>query len=158
MGSPILKLYRKLDALPFGGHVFNLGVGLRAPFFGKINPDIFVLRDSICKVRMKDRWSIRNHLGTVNAGAMCTLAELTGGLALDATIPSELRWIPKGMTVSYLMKGEGVIESTCEFDSSIIQVGDILLPVILKNSNGEEVFSATIVMYITRKNVRKTLV
>lgn len=49
---------------------------------------------------MKDRWRIRNHIGSVNAGTMCTLAELTGGMAVDASIPASLRWIPKDMTAA----------------------------------------------------------
>lgn len=48
MESPILTLYQKLNALPFGGRLFNLGVSLKAPFFRTIKPNIIVpviLRD-----------------------------------------------------------------------------------------------------------------
>jgi len=151
MESPILKLYRKLNSFPFGGRIFNLGVSLKAPFFRTIKPNVIQLEPSLCKIQMKERWGIKNHIGTVNAAAMCTVAELTGGLALDATIPSHLRWIPKGMTVTYLKKGKGMLESTCEFDSSLIQEGDIILPVILRNSDGKEFFTANITMYISSK-------
>jgi acyl-coenzyme A thioesterase PaaI-like protein len=151
MESPVLKLYRKLNSLPFGSHIFNLGVSIKAPFFRTIRPNVINLEPSLCKVQMKERWGIKNHIGTINAAAMCTVAELTGGLALDATIPSHLRWLPKGMTVSYLKKAKGIIESTCEFDSSIIQEGDIILPIVLRNVAGQKVFLADITMYISRK-------
>ena len=151
MSSAILKLYRKLNTLPFGKRLFSLGVSLKAPFFRTIRPYVIELEPSLCKVQMKERWGIKNHIGTVNAAAMCTVAELKGGLALDETIPSDFRWIPKGMTVSYLKKGKGLLVSTCEFDQSIIQEGDIILPVILRDSSDQEVFTANITMYISRK-------
>ncbi|NRB40865.1 MAG: DUF4442 domain-containing protein [Pseudomonadales bacterium] len=151
MESSILTLYRKLNSLPFGRVIFNLGISLKAPFFRTIRPNVVALEPSLCKVIMKERWGIKNHIGTVNAAAMCTVAELTGGLALDATIPSNLRWIPKGMTVAYLKKGKGILESTCEFDRSIIQEGDIILPVILRDASNQEVFTANITMYVCRK-------
>lgn len=156
MESSILELYRKLNSFPLGHHIFNLGVGLKAPFFRNIRPNVLVLEPSLCKVQMKERWGIRNHIGTVNAAAMCTVAELTGGLALDVTIPSHLRWIPKGMTVSYLEKGKGVLEATCQFESAIIQEGDVVLPVVLRNKDGQEVFNARITMYISSKKPYKS--
>ena len=151
MELPTLKIYRKLNSFPFGGRIFSMGVSFKAPFFRTIKPNIIELKPSVCKVQMKERWGIKNHIGTVNAAAMCTVAELTAGLALDATIPFHLRWLPRGMTVFYLKKGKGMLESTCEFDSSIIQEGDIILPVVLRNVAGQKVFTADITMYISRK-------
>jgi len=146
-----LEIYNKASSIPFGNYLFNKGVGLVAPFFGKIRPNIIELKPSICVIKMKDRWGIRNHIGTVNAGAMCTLAELTGGMAVDATIPNHLRWIPMKMTVEYLRKGKGTLEATCSFDSDLIQEGDIALPVIIKNTAGKDVLSAEITFHISRK-------
>jgi len=151
MESQVLRLYRKLNSLPFGNQLFNLCLSLKAPFFRTVRPNVIKLEPSHCKVKIKERWGIKNHIGTINAAAMCTVAELTSGLALDATIPSKFRWIPKGMQVSYLMKGKGELVSTCEFDSSIIQEGDLILPVVLRNTANQEVFRAEITMYITRK-------
>lgn len=151
MKPAILKLYEKLNSFPCGNCIFNLGVSFKAPFFRTIRPNVITLESSRCKVQMKERWGVKNHIGTINAAAMCTIAELTEGLAIDAIIPSTLRWIPKGMTVSYLKKGKGTLESTCEFDSSIVQEGDIILPVILRDSSGREVFTASIAMYVSRK-------
>lgn len=100
---------------------------------------------------MKERWGIKNHINTVNAGAMCTIAELTAGLALDVTLPKELRFIPKKMSVAYLKKGKGVLEATCNFDPSMIKEGDIILPVILRDSSDQKVFTADITMYVSRR-------
>jgi len=146
-----LEIYNKASSIPFGNYLFNKGVGLVAPFFGKIRPNIIELKPSRCVIKMKDRWGIRNHIGTVNAGAMCTLAELTGGMAVDATIPNHLRWIPMKMAVEYLRKGKGTLEATCSFDAALIQEGDIILPVIIKNTAGKDVLSAKITFHISKK-------
>ncbi|PCJ46490.1 MAG: DUF4442 domain-containing protein [Moraxellaceae bacterium] len=151
MTSSIFDQYKKLNKIPLGNLIFNFAIGIKAPFFGKIKPDVVALGSGICRVKMKDRWGVRNHIGTVNAGAMCTLAEITGGLALDATIPSDLRWIPKGMTVSYLVKGVGLLEAECSFDKNIIETGDVILPVVIRNMDDTVVFKADITFYISSK-------
>lgn len=146
-----LETYNQFTRFPFGRYLFNKAIGFKAPFFGKIHPDIVELKKSRCVVRMKHRWGIRNHMGTVNAGAMCTIAELTAGMALDATISKKLRWIPKKMTVAYLAKGKGTLEASCSFDETIIHEGDIVLPVLLKNTANITVFTADITFYISAK-------
>lgn len=151
MVMSFLEIYKNISKIPFGNFLFNKGVGIVAPFFGKIHPDIVELNSSRCVVRMKDRRGVRNHIGSVNAGAMCTLAELTGGMAVDASMPSHLRWIPKGMTVSYLAKAKGTLEAVCEIGDVLIEEGEIVLPVSIKNLKNREVCVAEITFYISKK-------
>jgi acyl-coenzyme A thioesterase PaaI-like protein len=146
-----LEIYNKLTNLPFGRYLFDKDVGFVAPFFGKIHPHVIELKPSLCVVKMRDRRGVRNHIGTVNAGAMCTLAELTAGMAVDATIPKHLRWIPKKMTVAYLAKGKGTLEAVCSFDERLLQEGDVILPVSIKNTANREVCAAEITFHINRK-------
>ena len=146
-----LELYNRLLKLPFGKLIFNKGIGFVAPFFGKIRPDIVELNSSRCVVRMRDRRGVRNHIGTINAGAMCTLAELVGGMAVDASIPADLRWIPKGMTISYLAKAKGTLEAICEVGGVEYEKGEIVVPVIIMNHVGRKVCSAEITFYISKK-------
>ena len=150
-----LDIYRKLTSLPLGHFLFNKAVGFIAPFFGKIRPDIVELKPGLSIVKMKDRRSVRNHIGSINAGAMCTLAELSAGLAMDATIPKDLRWIPKKMTVEYLEKAKGTLEATCQFDENIIKQGDLLIPVSVMNMDNKEVFHAEITFYISQRKLEK---
>jgi hypothetical protein len=82
---------------------------------------------------------------------MCTLAELSGGLALDAAIPRDLRWLPRGMTVKYLKKARGTLIARCEFDPQIIHEGDIVIPLAVRNPENEVVFTAEIIFYISKK-------
>lgn len=149
--ASIFEIYKKLSAFPFGRRLFNMAVGLRAPFFGKIRPNVVELKPALCIVEMKDRWGIRNHIGTINAGAMCTLAELTAGLAVDSAIPKHLRWLPKGMSVSYLKKAKGTLRAKCEFDPSLLRKGDILIPLEIKDTKNDNVFTAEITFYISER-------
>ena len=149
--SDFLNLYNKITRLPLGNFFFSKGIGIVAPFFGKIRPNIIELKPYCCKVKMKDRWGVRNHIGTINAGAMCTLAELTGGLAIDASLPAHLRWIPKSMSVEYLRKAKGMLTASCAFDEDVIQEGETVLPIVVTNEKDEKVFTAEITFYISKK-------
>ena len=82
---------------------------------------------------------------------MCTLAELAGGLALDAAIPRDLRWLPRGMTVEYLKKAHGTLTARCVFDPEIIREGDIVIPLDVRDPQNEIVFTANITFYISKK-------
>ena len=146
-----LALYNKVTNLPGGRFLFNHGIGFSAPFFGTIRPNVIELQPARCTVEMQDRRRVRNHIKTVNAGAMCTLIELCAGLAVDATVPAGLRWLPRGMTVAYLKKGKGTLTAVCQFDESVIQPGDIVIPVTITNTNGEDVCTAEVTFYISHR-------
>ena len=149
--STIYPSYLKLNRLPGGKYLFSKAIGFTAPFFGKIKPKVIDLRPGYCEVEIKDRWGVRNHLGTVNAGALCSLAELTGGMALDSLVPSELRWIPRGMTVSYVKKATGTLSATSQLEAKELKEGDIVVPISVKNREGDEVFTADITFYLSLK-------
>jgi len=153
--SSILESYNKISKLPAGKYIFSKIVGFSAPFFGKIKPRVIKLRPSYCEVQIKDRWGIRNHIGTINAGALCSLAEMTGGMALDSVVPSSLRWIPKSMTVQYIKKATGLTSAISQFDAEIVKEGDVIIPVVVSNQKGETVFTADITFYVSAKPSRK---
>jgi len=147
----ILERYQRLSKLPGGNFIFSKLVGLAAPFFAKIRPKVIDLRPAYCEVSIKDRWGVRNHLGTINAGALCSLAEMTGGLALDSVMPKSMRWIPRGMSVDYLAKASGTITAVSQFDKTIINEGDVVIPIDVNDSDGKTVFTARITFYISKK-------
>lgn len=143
-----LKLYQKISKLPFGNYIFTKGLTIKAPYFSSIKPLITELRTGFCSVKMKDRKAVRNHINSINAGAMCTLSELVGGLAFESTISSDLRWIPKKMTVSYMKKARGTLTATCSFDPNIIKKGDITIPFEIKDKIGDVVIETEIVFFV----------
>jgi len=146
-----LSLYHRLIKIPWGKAIFTRGLTLRAPYFASIHPLVAELRPGHCTVKMKDRRSVRNHIGSIHAGAMCTLSELTGGLAVEATIPPNLRWIPKGMSVEYVKKARGTITGICEFSPDILAPGDVRLPLEIKDESGDTVLRAVILFYISER-------
>ncbi|RBP48281.1 hotdog fold domain-containing protein [Arenicella xantha] len=147
----ILQRYEQFRRLTGGNFVFSKVVGFSAPFFGKIRPNVIDLRPGYCEVQIKDRWGIRNHLGTINAGALCSLAEMTGGMALDTLVPSNMRWIPRSMTVNYLAKATGIITGVTDLPNSELREGDFVVPVRVNNSAGDTVFTADITFYVSLK-------
>ena len=147
-----LSSYQKVTKYPFGKFFFNKGIGFVSPFFGKLKPHVIDLKPAFCVVEIQDRHGLRNHIGTINAGAMCSLAELTAGMAVDAAIPSRFRWLPKGMSVSYVKKAKGTLRAQCEFDSKLLKQGDVVIPLKIRDKENDTVFTANITFYISEKN------
>ena len=147
----ILERYQQLSKYPGGNALFGFLVGINAPFFGKIHPKFIALKPAYCETQIKDRWGVRNHLGSINAGALCSMAEMTGGLALDTIVPKTMRWIPRSMSVEYIVKAKGTITAISEFDPDIVQEGDVIIPITIKNTNEQVVFTAQITFYISSK-------
>ena len=149
--SSTFMLYQRFTKYPLGSVIFSKALGFRAPYFSTIHPHVTHLRPGYCRVEIKERRSIRNHLGTINAGALCTLSELVGGLAVEATIPSNLRWIPKEMTVKYNKKAKGKLVADCSVDQVILVPGDVSVPLMIKDGLGDAVLTASIVFYISER-------
>ena len=154
--SNTLALYQRYIRWPFGKQLVSVAIGMRAPYFSTIHPLILELAPGLCRVQIKDRRSVRNHFGTIHAGAMCTLSELAGGLAVDASLPQNLRWIPKEMTVRYLKKAKGTLTALCSFEPGILVPGDVPISLKIMDGSGESVLEATILFYISeRKSTTK---
>lgn len=149
--SGTLTLYERFTRFPLGNTFFSRALSFRAPYFSTIHPRITDLRSGYCQVEMKDRWSVRNHLGSVHAGALCTLSELTGGLAVEATLPLNLRWIPREMTVQYIKKAKGRLVGKCSVDPSTLVPGDVKVTIEITDNSGTIVLNATIVFYISER-------
>lgn len=149
----VLSMYRRFASKPGGTQIFSRLVAFKAPYFRSIKPTISRLEPGCCEVRMKKRWSVTNHIGTVHAIAMCNMAELAGGLMTDVSIPTSMRWIPKGMTVEYLKKAETglVATATPTTDAREGEAMDYPVRVSVQDTAGQEVFRATINMYLSPK-------
>ncbi len=149
--SGTLTLYERFTRYPLGNILFSRALSIHVPYFSSIHPQVTDLRSGYCQVKIKDRRSIRNHLGSVNAGALCTLSELTGGLAVDASLPSNLRCITKEMTVRFIKKAKGKLVGKCSVDPSVLVPGDVQVPLEIKDGTGDTVLNAVIVFYISER-------
>ena len=152
MSSQVLRLYRRLERRPFGKWLFSRLVCHKAPYFAGIAPRIVDLRPGRGEATIAHRRRVTNHLGTVHAIALCNLAEFIGGLTTDASLPSSMRWIPRGMQVEYLAKAVGTMRAvaTPAFAPHEADAG-YELPVEVKVScaSGRTVFQARISMWIS---------
>lgn len=154
MSTPLLSLYAKLTRWPLGQWVFSKAVCFKAPYFGSISPRITRLESGRCEAIIKDRRAVHNHIGTVHAIALCNLAELCAGVMTDASLPKDMRWIPKGMTVSYLKRAKGQMHATATpmIPIASTETGyDLPVNVDVLDSTGDKVFHAEIRMWLTPK-------
>jgi acyl-coenzyme A thioesterase PaaI-like protein len=152
--SRTLKTYNWISKFPMGNLIFSRALTFRVPFFTTISPLIKELRPGYCVAEIKDRRKVRNHLGSVNAGALCTFSELVGGLAVEASISSALRWIPKEMTVQYAKMAKGKLTGTCTFDPSRLVPGVVKIPFEIKDASGDAVLKVVISFYVSDRKIR----
>ena len=149
-----LELWNKASALPAGKWTFTRMLCLKAPYFSSISPLFQALKPNSCKISIKKKRSVLNHIGTVHAIAMCNMAELAGGTMTEVTVPATHRWIPKGMTVEYLKKAETdliAIASPVEQNYDWDKAGEYLVNVDVFDKANEKVFHAKITMWISKK-------
>ena len=109
-GSTLLKWWNRLQSVPFGPWIFSKAVGRFAPYTGTIGALVVDLKPPRCRVQMRDRKCVRNHLRSVHAIALCNLAEVTSGLAVVTSLPDDLRGILKGFSIEYFKKARGTLE------------------------------------------------
>ncbi len=157
MAASVLQLYRKVSALPLGHWLFSKMVCFKAPYLGSIAPHISVLEPNRAEAWIAHRRSVTNHLGTVHAIALCNLAEFVGGLMTDASIPSTMRWIPKGMSVQYLKKAVGrqrAVATPFFAPHHATEGYELPVEVVVTDPQGTVVFSATIAMWVSPRAAR----
>ena len=152
MGTNVLSLYRSLESKPGGRWLFSRLVCWKAPYFSSIAPRIVSLAPGRGEATLRHRRRVSNHLGTVHAIALCNLAEFIGGLATDVSIPSSMRWIPRGMDVDYLKKATGDMRAVATLQEPPRESADgYQLPVRVEvlDASGEAVFRASIRMWVS---------
>ena len=153
------KLWQRSRGKPGGARAFSVGVSMKAPYFRTINPVVRELEPGRCVASAPKWWGVHNHIGTFHAIAACNLAEFAMGMVAESTIPSSHRWLPKGMTVSYLAKAETSLTATATLDApaDFGDIGDgaeIVVPVSIVDKGGTEVVHADITIWVTPKPAR----
>ena len=155
--ASVLATYQRISRWPAGRWLFSRLVCLKAPYFASIAPRMELLEPGRAVATLRHRRAVTNHLGTVHAIALCNLAEFTGGLACDVSIPASMRWIPRGMTVEYLKKAVGSMRATATpaFAPRDAAEGyELPFDVVIENPQGEAVFKASIAMWVSPRSKR----
>jgi len=150
--TSLLRLYQRITRWPCGHWLFSRAICFKAPYFGTIAPRITRLEPGLCEARIADRRRVHNHIGTVHAIALCNLAELVGGVMVDASLPPSMRWIPKGMQVEYQRKATGTMHATATPAVPLREAAEgyeLPVEVAVRNDAGEQVFHARIAMWVS---------
>src|SRR4051812_33338880 len=148
--GPTLRAWIRAQRSSFGRWLFARAVSRRAPYFATIKPKFLDLQPTQCRVSMRKRRAVENHIGTVHALAMGNLCELAAGMCTEVTIPVGMRWIPRGMTIEYLAKAETDVVATARLDKTEwTGAENVGVPVTVTDMNGKEVVRAVISMYVS---------
>ena len=150
MAINVLNLYQRFSSFPGGRWLFTRIVCFRAPYFGSIRPRFVELRPGMARVSMKKRRSVQNHLGGVHALAMGNLCELAAGVMTEVSLPRNMRWIPRGMTIQYLGQARSDVSAEARLElREYNQKEDVVVDVEVKDRGGTPVVRAQITMYIS---------
>ena len=152
--SPLLSMWRRLSGAALGRWFFSRLICWKAPYFATIKPRFRILEPGRCELSVAKRRAVLNHIGTVHAIAMCNMAELAAGTATEVTIPSSLRWIPKGMNVEYLHKATSNLVATAILDipAQWTPATELLVTVKVMDAAGSMAFRAIVRMWISAKS------
>ena len=114
------------------------------PYSGSIGATVLELEPGRVKTRLRERRSVRNHLGSVHAIALANLGELTSGLALVGALGPEARGILTGLDVRYHKKARGTLEAEarCEVPT-VTEPTDRTVHAEIRDESGDVVATVT---------------
>lgn len=139
----IYQLWKKTQSLPFGTRIFSKLLSMKAPYTGSIHPHVLELKPGYCKVEVKDRGSLRNHLNSIHAVALMNIGEVSSGLALIVSVPDNARAILVGFEIEFIKKARGTLTSECHCEIiTSNETRDQQIEAIIKNTDQQIVAKA----------------
>ncbi len=145
-GERLRASWRRLSKLPGGKTLFSLLVGWLTPYSGTIGARVAELEPGWCRVTLRDRRRVRNHLASVHAMALANLAEMASGLAVLVGLPPGVQGIVTGFSISYLKKARGLLTAECRVSKGGLDVTaerESEAPVTITDAQGDVVAHAT---------------
>src|SRR5262249_46661447 len=115
-GVALRALWNGLRPIPGGRFLFSKLLGVAAPYTGTVGAQIVDLAPGYARVALRDRRSVRNHLGSIHAIALANLAEMGTGLAFNVGLPDGARGILTGISLEYVKKARGRLTIECRCD------------------------------------------
>ena len=147
-----LATWRRLNGTAAGRWLFSRALCFKAPYFGSIRPIFDVLEPGRAVARIRKRRAVTNHIGTVHAIAMANLCELVAGTMTEVSIPTSMRWIPRGMHIEY--RAKATTDVSAEATLPRLADGaqqDCVVPVDVRDAAGAIVVHADITMYVSSR-------
>ena len=121
-GDRVRSLWRRLSGLPGGKTLFSILFGKMAPYTGRLGARVETLEPGLCRVTLRDRRAVRNHLNSIHAMALANLAEAASGLAVVAALPPGVQGIVTGFSITYQKKARGRLVAECRVDVAAVTV------------------------------------
>lgn len=147
----VIKLWERLSLVPGGRWLLTQILINKAPYFKNIRPRVIEVSPTQTAVTFKKRKAVGNHIGTIHVIATCNAMEMAMGILAEASIPPHLRWIPKGMEVDYLVKGETDLTAYATIRPEDWKVGDVFINIEARDKQDRTVISGRIKLWVTEK-------
>jgi len=114
------------------------------PYSGTMGARVEQLEPGWCRVTLRDRRRVRNHLASVHAMALANLAEMASGLAVLVGLPPGVQGIVTGFSISYLKKARGLLAAECRANSlDVTTEQEYEAAVAITDAQGDVVARAT---------------
>ena len=143
-GERLRTLWRRLVSLPAGKSIFTFLLGRMTPYSSSIGARVEQLEPGFCRVALRDRRRVRNHLGSIHAIALANLAEMASGLAVLVGLPATVQGIVTGFSITYLKKARGPLIAECRADHlDVTAAQDYEAEVSITDAQGDVVARAS---------------
>lgn len=144
-GQAILALWHRLHGLPGGKSLFAWGLARQVPYSGSLGARVEHLEPGYCRVSLRDRRKIRNHLNSIHALALANLGELVSGLAMLSQLPPSVRGIVTRIDTEYHKKARGTL--TAESRPTVAPVTaarEEVIQALIRDASGELVTTVSV--------------
>ena len=138
----VKDIWINLNKLPMGKKLFSQAIALMVPYTGTLKAEVLELREGYCKVQLKERRLLRNHLNSVHAAALMNVSEMASGLLLNFSMdPNKQQAILVEFQIQYKKKGRGRLTSECFYNDFTFSTEskELNLESVVKNEQGEVV-------------------
>lgn len=143
-GERLRTLWGRLAPLPGGKWLFSFLLGRMTPYSGSIGARVQELTPGFCRVTLRDRRRVRNHLGSIHAIALANLAEMASGLAVLVGLPADVQGIVTGFSITYLKKARGLLTAECRAERlNVTSEQEYEATVTVTDAQGDVVAHAT---------------